>query len=90
MRRRRDEGGRTRTFRSLTHLNGRLKLTTLHTAGGLEFVVNDHSPEVVEAGPWSGMSGAPVWSWPPPGRRGHRAPPAEGAARLVVQPVQDL
>jgi hypothetical protein len=89
-RRRRDEGGRTRTFRSLTHLSGQLKLTTLHTAGGLEYVVDDHPPEADEAEPWSAMSGAPVWV-------GHRLVavvtehhPAEGAARLVVQPVQDL
>ena len=89
-RRRRDMEGRTQTFRSLTHLSGRLKLTTLHTAGGLEFVVDDHPPGVDEDGPWGAMSGAPVWV-------GHRLVavvsehhPAEGAARLVVQPVQDL
>jgi hypothetical protein len=88
--RRRDVDGRPRSFRSLAHLSGRLKLPTLHTAGGLEFVVADHPPGVDEDGPWAAMSGAPVWI-------GHRLVavvtehhPAEGAARLVVQPVQDL
>jgi hypothetical protein len=89
-RRRREVQGRSRTFRSLTHLSGRLKLTTLHTAAGLEFVIEDHPPGADEDGPWGAMSGAPVWV-------GHRLVAvvtehhcAEGAARLVVQPVQDM
>ena len=83
-------GQRRRVFRSLAQLKGRLKLATLGTGGGLELVIDDHSPDLDDAGPWGAMSGAPVWV-------GNRLVaivsehhPAEGAGRLTVQPIHDL
>jgi hypothetical protein len=88
-RRRRPEEG-TPTFRDLSAVRGRLKLITLDTRAGLEFVLDDQLPEPDENGAWGGMSGASVWV----GNRivavvieNHRS---EGAGWLVVQPVHDL
>lgn len=84
------DDGRRRTARTIADMRGRLKLVTLDGRGGLEFVLDDALPELDDAGPWGAMSGSPVWV-------GNRLVavviehhPAEGAGRLVVQPIQDL